>query len=94
MIKWSSNKEVIELESKIADRAIGMARALGTTIKKLDMVMDIDACHCNGCPLKLAELLAADDFNFAHDVFGIRKNIDRKTGKLQNCFLPRYASGQ
>ncbi len=91
MIKWSTDKDEIELEDKIAYRAVSMAEKLGITLIHIDVVMDLDACHSNGCPLKLAELLAADDFNFAHDVLGIKAHIDRKTGKLASCFLPRYA---
>ena len=53
--------------------------------------MDITAVHANGCPLKLEALLNADNFNFAHDVFGIERHLDRTTGKLLDCFLPRYA---
>lgn len=56
--------------------------------------MDITATHANGCPLKLAELLAADDFNFSHDVAGIYRHLDRTTGKLLDCFLPRFAQKQ
>lgn len=91
MLKWTGAREEMKLESEIADRAVMMAQTLNISYDKMDAVMDIDACHNNGCKLKLAELLAADDTNFAHDVFGIRRNIDRKTGTLDNCFLPRYA---
>ena len=41
--------------------------------------------------LRLDELLEADDFEFAHDVFGIVNNIDRTTGKVGNLFVPRFA---
>ncbi len=58
---------------------------------RMDWLMDIAACHLNGCPLQLQELAAADDFNFSHDVFGIRRHIDRTTGKLTDSFLPRFA---
>lgn len=58
---------------------------------RTDWLMDITACHLNGFPLRLDDLLAADDMNFAHDVFGIRRHIDRETGKLLDCFLPRFA---
>lgn len=54
-------------------------------------MMDITAVHANGNPLKLAELLATDDFNFTHDVFGITRHIDRETGKLGGCFVPRFS---
>jgi hypothetical protein len=91
MIKWTTSPEEMELESKIARRAVVMARQLKTEYKLMDCIMDLDACHNNGCPLKLQELLDADDTNFAHDVFGIRSNISRYSGKLENCFLPRYS---
>lgn len=53
--------------------------------------MDVTACHANGCPLDLEKLLHADAFNFSHDVFGIARYINRNTGKLENCFVPRCA---
>jgi len=58
----------------------------------MDADMDVTACHANGNKLDLAGLLAADDFNFSHDVFGIYRHIDRDTGKLGNCFRPRYSA--
>jgi hypothetical protein len=57
----------------------------------LDWQMDVTACHLNGTKLDLEQLLAFDDFNFCHDVFGIARHLDRSTGALQNCFLPRCA---
>lgn len=56
--------------------------------------MDINACHSNGNPLDLKALLEADDFNFCHDVFGIRNHINRATGQLENCFSPRFSNYQ
>ena len=91
MINWTHDKAEMEIEAKIARRAANMAWQCGGEYKLFTAIMDIDATHNNGCPLKLVELLAADDFNFVHDVFGIRANIDRTTGKLQNCFVPRYS---
>jgi hypothetical protein len=58
--------------------------------KPLDLDMDLCATHRNGNPLRLKALLDADDFNFAHDVCGIQQNIDRETGEMMNCFLPRF----
>ena len=92
MIKWVTNKEDMELESQIAKRAVAMAEGYSIPYDQMTAVMDIDACHCNGNPLRLQELLGADDFNFAHDVFGIRANLNRTTGQLDNCFVPRYSS--
>ncbi len=88
-IKWTTHKETMEVEKEIAKRAVVMAKELGIQYDYQTALMDIDACHCNGNPLKLGSLLAADDFNFSHDVFGIRRHLDRTTGKLLNCFVPR-----
>ena len=57
----------------------------------LFLQMDITACHCNGTPLRLVELLAAEESDFNHDVAGICKHINRRTGKLTDCFSPRYS---
>ena len=56
--------------------------------------MDFTAVHANGNPLRLADLLAADDFNFAHDAFGIARHLNRTNGQLENCFLPRFTQKQ
>ncbi len=53
--------------------------------------MDITATHLNGCSLRLKDLLNANRFNFVHDIVGISRHINRITGKLENCFLPRFA---
>jgi len=37
---------------------------------------------------------SVNEADFAHDVFGIMNNLDRDTGKLQNCCLPRYSLKQ
>ena len=86
------NKEEVRTINKIAHRAVAMAASAGIEYPVMDADMDITACHVNGCPLKLDALLAADEFNFAHDVFGIRRHINRRTGKLENCFLPRFSA--
>ena len=57
---------------------------------KLDMMLDMEYAN-RDCPLKLQELLNADEFDFWHDIFGIYKNLNRQTKKLENCFVPRYA---
>lgn len=88
MINWTATNEEVKAISKIAARAQALNHEYGFTCA----MMDIEACHCNGNKLNLTGLLEADDFNFAHDVFGIANNIDRDTGKLLNCFLPRFSA--
>jgi hypothetical protein len=82
--------EVAKIEV-IADRAVKIARKHYIDYSKMEALMDITATHANGCPLRLGDLAIADDFNLAHDVFGIRRHLNRKTGQLEDCFIPRYA---
>ncbi len=87
MINWHTTKEEAEAVNEIVNR-------VQKDYPKTDRVslnMDISATHANGNPLRLAELLKADDFNFYHDIAGIQRHIDRSTGKLGGCFVPRYS---
>ncbi|RZN30493.1 hypothetical protein [Bradyrhizobium sp. Leo121] len=77
-----------DLIVEIAKRA---RRELEPELTMMPLVMDITAAHANGCPLLLRDLLDADLSNFAHDIYGIRRHIDRDTGKLTGCFMPRFA---
>lgn len=85
-----------DLFSKLADRALDMELRHGVGRHwndKLHVMMDLDAVH-QRTPLRLVGLLAADDGDFAHDVFGIAAYVDRgdeQPGALRDCFLPRYA---
>jgi len=76
---------------RIVARAAKIARANGGKLDRLSARMDLIATHANGCPLRLADLAQADDFNLAHDVFGIARHIDRRTGRLLGHFLPRFS---
>lgn len=58
--------------------------------EKINWTMDLMACHHTN-PLRLEELLQTDDLNFFHDILGINQNINRTTGELENCFIPRYS---
>jgi hypothetical protein len=59
--------------------------------KSTQLAMDLEATHANGCPLDFAKLARFDAFNFAHDVVGIQRHLDRDTGELRDCFVPRCA---
>lgn len=90
-INFTATQADRALIEKIACRAMQMRGISGTYADKIDVELDLLAVHANGCPLKLTDMLNADDFQFAHDVFGIARHLNRKTGRLENCFLPRYA---
>ena len=91
MLNWNTTKEDTEVIAKIAKRANAMTAKMGYDYSIMTASMDITATHVNGCPLKLNDLLEADEFNFAHDTIGILHHIDRETGQLTDCFVPRYA---
>lgn len=86
----SAEREIIE---RVAKRAIVLYRKHNpdTDIDELDIQMDLEACHCNGCPLRLADMVQADDFNLMHDISGINVHLNHDTGKLEGWFLPRFA---
>lgn len=91
-VSFKTSPEEFATISRIADRAREIIAANGwSKEKRMSLMMDITACHANGCPLRLKELLAADDINFSHDVFGIRRHLDRSTGWLKDGFHPRFA---
>lgn len=87
MIDLTATLEDTHTIHAIAKRA---AVQLGSDL--LTTSMDLTACHLHGCALRLTALLEADNFNFAHDVLGIARHIDRETGELRDCFLPRYSA--
>ena len=88
-IDWDAvSEEDRELAKKIAKRASN----------EIDSgphwQMDIEAAHLNlgaeeGRGLDLETLLKADGFNFAHDVCRIASHLNRETGEVEGCFLPR-----
>lgn len=95
MIRFATSAEDFDLIETIATRAVELVAS--TPIEgynKQTAMMDISAVHVNGCPLKLKDLAEADDYNFGHDIFGIIRHLDRRTGHLENCFVPRFAQSQ
>lgn len=96
MVNFNATPEDRKLAYAIAKRTVEWIAGADAEIEYplLTAEMDIIATHLNGCPLKLQELLDADDDNFLHDVFGIRRHINRETGALEDFFDPRYSKPQ
>lgn len=88
MISFKTTKTDRAMISRIARRA---KRELWPNIDLQEVEMDLTAVHVNDVALDLSRLFHADGFNFVHDVGGIRRNLNRKTGKLENQFSPRFA---
>ncbi|SEK36863.1 hypothetical protein SAMN04515666_101340 [Bosea lupini] len=79
---------------QILDRTAALYASARQPFDRLHHEMNLCACHANGCPLDFTRMVGADDFNLAHDVFGIDRHLDRDTGRLTDHFLPRFAKRQ
>lgn len=90
-VKFNCTAEERALVTKIVARMAKMAMEVQpySTFDGNSAAIDLEAVHCNDTRMDFENLLKADDFNFAHDVFGIERKLDRKTGKLKDFFLPR-----
>lgn len=91
MLNLQTTREDAEIIRRIARRANAAARRAGVEYSVLTAWMDVSNCHVNACPLELEALATAPLSEFQHDVFGIRRHIDRHNGTMGGCFLPRYA---
>jgi hypothetical protein len=92
MIQWNATRDEDGKILKVAQRTEKILCSCGgVDYPRFQILMDLEACHCNGMPLDFDKLLAFPDFDFAHDVFGIRRHINRETGKIEDCFVPRCA---
>ena len=91
MIDWSR----ITKEDAIAISKIAMLAADGDpTYDVMALDMDLTACHTHGCPLDLDHMAQASRADLMHDVLGIDQCLDRETGHLRYCFVPRFAKAE
>jgi hypothetical protein len=90
MIHWNRvSKKEQKIITQIVNRLIDYGYRDGQPIDRQSAEMDITAAHMVS-PLWLDDLLASDEFNFRHDVYGIMNHIDRRTGKMLDHFTPRF----
>ncbi len=73
--------------AKICERAEKLGIRQGT---RLTAMLDVDLADKHW-GLRLADWLAADDFNFTHDFVGIQNHVNRITKTFDDTFLPRFA---
>jgi len=85
-ISFTTSKE----EDKLIDIIVNRAAKL-TELDRMTISMDLASCRANGCSLDFQKLLDFDNSSFLHDIYGISKHLDRNTGKIENCFMPRSA---
>lgn len=89
--KKMDNTKDKEVFLKIVDIAKRAENKELLAFDRMSLIMDLESAN-EEFDLRLDALLDADDFNFAHDIIGIQNNLDRKTKKMKNFFVPRYAS--
>lgn len=93
MVNFDCSKQDMDLIVKIVERFNEHRTSL--KLEPLDVTttkMNLVACHCNGCPLKLEDMLNGNTFSIAHDVLGIAQNLSTKTGEIKGSFRPRFAA--
>lgn len=73
-----------DLITAIAERAVS---AFGGD--KLEYLLDVHGAKKGNPDMDLDKLLKASDFDFGHDIYGIRNHLNHDTLKFDNCFLPR-----
>lgn len=78
-----------DLQVKVCERAEAEISGFRENVTRSSMLMDLESVP----ELDLEKLLAAPKYDFAHDICGIRRHMDRSTfpGKLTDCFWPRCA---
>ncbi|WP_418450163.1 hypothetical protein [Alistipes sp.] len=86
------NFNLKEDEQRIVCDIVQRARQLLPDVNCTTLSMDLAATHNHACRLRLADLLAADDFDFIHDIRGIYRHLNRSSITLEHCFLPRFSA--
>ena len=95
MLNYTATKFESQIIADIAAKACQIIDSLGlAVINPMEVAMDLEVTHCNGCTLDLVALSRAPTTDLLHDVGGIRSSLNRRTGKLEGCFHPRYACKQ
>jgi hypothetical protein len=92
MVEFSMGREELELVKQIAERVEELTAAMqieGMQYDRHELVMDLDAAYTSAGPVNLTRLLESPDADFLHDIYGIRRHIDRASGELTGCFMPR-----
>ena len=86
MPNFSAN---IKSAAQVADRVEGY----GLQFDRMSFIMDLLASDGENDNLKIdwPHFIAATQLDFMHDVQGIYNHLNRTTGHLDGCFVPRFA---
>ena len=81
----------IEARYQLILKIVKRAQAMGIAqFGQFTQFMDIDAAYTH-FKIRLEDMLAASDFDFAHDFIGIQNSIDREAERFPEGFVPRFA---
>jgi hypothetical protein len=58
---------------------------LHSTEQRSSLLMDLNACHANGCILDLHGLLRSGESDFKQDIAGIQRHINREAGMMESA---------
>ena len=81
----------MDLDTSFIIQIANRVKSYDMRLDRLSIMMDLEAVHAYS-PLRLLDLLNADKANFFHDILGIRRHLNRKTKRLENCFIPRFTA--
>ena len=85
-----NDRKIFDLKLRIIERA----EAAGLSpYGRATAVLDLDNAH-RQFDLRLEDWLAADDINFAHDWVGIQQHMNRSAKRVEDLFLPRFATSK
>lgn len=89
-IDWSAlSNEELNLLNEITQRAVLVARENKVPLSPLHTLTSLGTTQIHH-PLRLRDLLAADEDELMHEVLGIVQNLDPDTGRLEGLFSPRF----
>lgn len=93
MIQFSDRLDEAAAVADRFERLISRRTLYGIPYKRRPFIMDLLAADGrNGnLPLDWPAFLALDDGQFVHDAAGIYRHLNRQTGFLDDCFVPRCA---
>jgi hypothetical protein len=78
----------IDLQFQCVDRAVRQF-----DVDRHSTILDLFFANEN-VPMDFERLLNFPLADFAHDIFGIQRHMNRQTTKLEDCFVPRCAKNQ
>lgn len=87
--KIKTSKDDTDLIAEIAGKAAKLYADIGHDFDMMSMVMDLEVVHAE-TPLRLEEMLESENYDFIHDIAGIRRHLNRATGRLEDFFVPRF----